>query len=128
MSAGELALRAAVVLVALAVSVAGGSPLTTWVLRRAMAGGPPEQAEAPVLRGGTWIGLLERLALTGSILVGYPQAIAVVIAIKGLGRFPELRAAAGATASERFIIGTLTSFCWAGAIGAGARWALGALG
>lgn len=128
MSTGELALAVLVVALALVASVAGGSPLTTWVLRRAMAGEPPDQGEVPVLRGGTWIGVLERLAITGSILVGYPQAIAVVIAIKGLGRFPELRAATGATASERFIIGTLTSFCWAGAIGAGAKWALGALG
>ncbi len=128
MSAGEVALGVAIVLVAVVAAVAGGWPLTTWVLRRSMAGEPPQTEEAPILRGGTWIGVLERLAITGSILVGYPQAIAVVIAIKGLGRFPELRAATGATASERFIIGTLTSFCWAGAIGAGAKWALGALG
>jgi hypothetical protein len=124
---GEVALAIGVVVVALALSVAGGWPVTAWVLRRSI--GPNGGVSGtPVLRGGTWIGVLERLAITGTILVGYPEAIAVVIAIKGLGRFPELREATGASASERFIIGTLTSFCWAGGIGAAARQALGALG
>ena len=44
-----------------------------------------------VLRGGTWIGILERVLITGGILVGMPEVIAVVIAVKGLGRYPELR-------------------------------------
>lgn len=127
MTGAEVAVAVGAVVAALLVATAGGWPLTAWVLRRSV--GPNGQAgEAPVLRGGTWIGVLERLAITGTILVGHPEAIAVVIAIKGLGRFPELRAAAGATASERFIIGTLTSFCWAGAAGVGARSLLGTLG
>jgi hypothetical protein len=63
-----------------------------------------------VLRGGTTIGVLERLAIAGAIIAGFPEAIAVVIAIKGVGRFSEL---AAAEAKERFIIGTLASFVWA---------------
>lgn len=125
-----------VVLLAVALAVVGGWPLTAWVLRRSMGGAPTAPDGAPtapapgadVLRGGSWIGLLERFAIVGSVLVGYPEAMAVVIAIKGLGRFPELRAATGAAASERFIIGTLTSFCWAAAVGVGARAVLSALG
>ena len=128
MSGGEVVAGTGIVLVVLAASVAGGWPVTAWVLRRSIGPNGQPGGDPQVLRGGTWIGVLERLAITGTILVGYPEAIAVVIAIKGLGRFPELRAATGATASERFIIGTLTSFCWAGALGAGARYALGALG
>lgn len=131
MTAGEVALAVLVVVGALALAVAGGWPLTSWVLRVSTRPGadPAAQAEADrLLRGGTWIGVLERLAIVGTILVGYPEAIAVVIAIKGLGRFPELRAATGAAASERFIIGTLTSFCWAGAVGVGAVALLGTLG
>lgn len=127
MTAGTLLAQAAVVLAAIAVGVGAGWPLTAWVLARS-TGPDPAGSGQPVLRGGTWIGALERPAILGSILVGYPEAMAVVIAIKGLGRFPELRAAAGASASERFIIGTLTSFCWAAAVGLGARAALGALG
>lgn len=130
MTGGEIALATLVVLAALGVAVAGGWPVTAWVLERATGGEDPaaRQAAARLLRGGTWIGVLERLAILGSILVGYPEAIAVVVAIKGLGRFPELRAAPGAVASERFIIGTLTSFCWAGAVGVGATHLLRALG
>ncbi|CAD5996987.1 hypothetical protein [Agreia sp. COWG] len=65
-----------------------------------------------VLRGGTAIGLLERVAIAGAIIAGFPEAVAVVIAIKGVGRFSEL---AASEAKERFIIGTLASFVWASA-------------
>ncbi len=125
------ALAVLVVVTAVLLAVGGGWPVTAWVLHLAEAGDPDRagQQEADrLLRGGTWIGVLERLAIVGSILVAYPEAIAAVVAVKGLGRFPELRSASGAAASERFIIGTLTSFCWAGAVGVGARYALGALG
>lgn len=64
-----------------------------------------------VLRGGATIGMLERLAVVAVILAGYPEALAVVIAIKGVGRFSELGEAA--EARERFIIGTLVSWLWA---------------
>lgn len=73
----------------------------------------PDVAEAEaveVLRGGTTIGLLERIAIAGAIVAGFPEAIAIVIAIKGVGRFSEL---AASEAKERFIIGTLASFVWA---------------
>jgi hypothetical protein len=63
-----------------------------------------------VLRGGLTIGILERLAVAGSILAGFPEAIAVVVAIKGVGRFTEL---AAPESRERFIIGTLASLTWA---------------
>jgi hypothetical protein len=65
-----------------------------------------------VLRGGTTIGLLERIAIAGAIVAGFPEAVAVVVAIKGVGRFSEL---AAPEAKERFIIGTLASFVWASA-------------
>jgi hypothetical protein len=72
---------------------------------RANAG---EQHE--VLRGGRTIGYLERFATAGTLIAGFPEAIAVIIAIKGVGRFTEL---AAAEARERFIIGTFTSLTWA---------------
>jgi hypothetical protein len=65
-----------------------------------------------VLRGGAWIGILERAAIAVSLLVGLPEGVAVVIAIKGLARYPELRVPG---ASERFIIGTFVSGLWAAA-------------
>lgn len=142
-------LVALVAVVTLAVSTAGGSPLTALVLRVAArsgdagvpddetadttapegrrSGGPEHRLEddggdGPVgprareaLRGGTWIGLLERAAVTGCLLAGYPAGVALVIAVKGLGRYPELREHPGA--SERFVIGTLASLLWAAAVG-----------
>ncbi|WP_158726512.1 hypothetical protein [Tomitella fengzijianii] len=58
------------------------------------------------LRGGLTIGVLERTAVTAAVLAGWPGGIAVVLAVKGLARYPELREP---DASEQFIIGTFTS-------------------
>ncbi len=111
-----------------ALGVVGGSPLVRLILRFAQGsvelgqhGGivvdnhssPPRE----ILRGGATIGHLERLALLGSVAAGQPAAIAIIVAIKGLGRFSELEDSA---ARERFIIGTLTSLGWAGACAAAA--------
>ena len=100
------------------------SALIGWALVRGVFKHISPPTTPGVLRGGTWIGVLERLLITGGILVGSPEVIAVVIAVKGLGRYPELRETEqelrGGVA-ERFIIGTLTSFLWAAAVGVGAR-------
>ncbi|WP_150306616.1 hypothetical protein [Planctomonas psychrotolerans] len=69
----------------------------------------PQRRE--IMRGGATIGVLERLSVAAVILAGYPEGLAVIIAIKGVGRFTELGEAA--EARERFIIGTLTSWLWA---------------
>jgi len=117
-----------------ALGVIGGNPLTVWVLRRAAhgdvdpgahggilipaataSGGTSASKTREVLRGGTWIGYLERLAVVGAIALGRFEIVAAVIAIKGLGRFSELDAP---IARERFIIGTLVSMTWAALCGA----------
>lgn len=72
-----------------------------------------------ILRGGAIIGILERFAVCLAILAGQPVAIAYVVAIKGLGRFAELKATP--VAAERFIIGTLTSMLWAAGVAALAK-------
>lgn len=64
-----------------------------------------------ILRGGAIIGVLERLGVCLAILTGQPVAIAYIVAIKGLGRFAELKETP--VAAERFIIGTLASMLWA---------------
>lgn len=83
------------------------------------AAAPDAQGEAPatrILRGGAIIGVLERLAVCLAILAGQPVAIAYVVAIKGLGRFAELKETP--VAAERFIIGTLASMLWAAGVAA----------
>lgn len=87
---------------------------------------PALVAAADQLRGGAWIGLLERLATYAAILAGFPAAIAVIVALKGLARYPELKATS-AGAAERFIIGTFLSLLLACA-GAGlSLWLIGLL-
>ena len=81
---------------------------------------PGIQAAASTLRGGYWIGLLERLAVYAAILSGFGEGIAVVLAVKGLARYPELRATSPG-AAERFIIGTFVSVLFAAAC-AGLAW------
>jgi hypothetical protein len=73
-----------------------------------------ERAGQPVevLRGGATIGYLERVAVAASLLAGYPEGLAVVVAIKGVGRFSEL---SEPETRERFIIGTFASLVWASA-------------
>ncbi|WP_420175079.1 hypothetical protein [Luteococcus sp. OSA5] len=60
------------------------------------------------LRGGAWIGALERLAIFAGLIAHYPEAIAICLAMKGLARYPELKATTTG-AAERFIIGTFVS-------------------
>ena len=76
----------------------------------------------PLLRGGLWIGVLERVAVTGALLAGQVALIAIVVAVKGLGRYPELKEQDGA--SERFIIGTLASMTVAVGMGLLGSWLL----
>ncbi|MBN8881761.1 hypothetical protein EDD28_3007 [Salana multivorans] len=145
-------MAAVVVILALLVSSVLGIVLVPAVLRLAPAKEVPRARAADLLRGGLVIGILERFAITGALIVGRPEAVGVVLAIKGLGRYPELRNAAtaageaprgeeagpgaappvdpaiGAAVSERFIIGTLASYLWAGVCGVVAVWTLAHVG
>lgn len=102
-----------------AVAVAGGGPLTALVFDLVDRREPPAESldlAGHVLRGGAWIGALERAAIYATLVAGWPEGLAVVLALKGLGRYPELRAAEDGVrtgAAERFIIGTFTSVLWA---------------
>ena len=98
-------------------AVAGGGPLTTRVFAVVDRGQPATDsisdagAAGAILKGGAWIGALERMAVFAGLAAGFPEGVAVVLALKGVGRFPDLRgdAAAGGATTERFIIGTFTS-------------------
>lgn len=110
-----------------ALAVLGGSPAAAFALDLATHGSvhpgahggimvdrdsPTASAPREVLRGGLAIGYLERAAIAGALIAGFPEAIAIVVAIKGVGRFTEL---AEAETRERFMIGTLASIVWAAA-------------
>lgn len=122
-----------ITILAFTVAVFGGSPAAATALELAMGGTvapglhggiivserpTPEQARQgvvagprrEVLRGGLTIGVLERIGSAGTIIAGFPEGLAIVVAVKGVGRFTELEAP---EARERFIIGTFASLIWA---------------
>ena len=72
-----------------ALAVCGGHLASRAVLEVVDADG--QLALDSLLPGGSWIGALERLAVFVSLLAGMPEGIAVVLAVKGLGRYPELK-------------------------------------
>ncbi|QAY62712.1 hypothetical protein ET495_04935 [Xylanimonas allomyrinae] len=115
MTLGELWASGGVWVAALALSVGLGAVLVPWVLRRSEGEADAEATAARVLAGGTGIGLFERAGVTLSILAGFPEGVAVVVAVKGLGRVYELRERPAAR--ERFVVGTLASVVWAGLCG-----------
>lgn len=132
-----------VTVLAFALAVLGGGPVVLLALdlatadsrsgshggimvtasQRTLTEGLPTAIGQPieVLRGGTTIGILERIVTAGALLSGLPEGVAVVVAVKGVGRFSEL---ASAEARERFIIGTLASLAWSAALGILARYSL----
>jgi hypothetical protein len=131
-----LVLKIAVVGALGAIAVLAGSPLVQAIFRKADPPPSADDATAVVeevlgirdaektLRGGKWIGMFERLAVYASILAGFSGGIAVVLAVKGLARYPELKATTGG-AAERFIIGTFSSVLFAAACAGLAWWLIG---
>jgi hypothetical protein len=92
-------------------AVVGGGLVTKEVLTTVESGSV--RSAGDVLRGGAWIGALERLAVFATLVAGWGPGLAIVLAVKGLGRYPELRNQEDTGAAERFIIGTFTSVLWA---------------
>lgn len=133
--AGSMPRQLLVTALTMAISAVGGNAIVRIALRFAEPGagagtydrilvrpGHDDGESVEVLRGGTAIGVLERLMTTGCIALGAVHALAVLAAIKGVGRFGELSAP---DARERFIIGSLASLAWAGLMGVTARMAGG---
>ncbi len=94
-----------------------GNVLVLSIFGLADAAAPPgsPRVQRTILRGGALIGALERLTMLGTLLAGWPEGIAAIVAVKAFARYPELRAGQGTGATERFIIGTFASLGWAGA-------------
>lgn len=138
MTFGLVLAEAAIVLALAAVATLAGGPLVVRIFRlaeRARPGSGPDGEDesgsvAPLtraaadLRGGEWIGMLERLAVFATILAGYPEGIAVAMVLKGFARYPEIKAAS-VGAAERFIIGTFASVLFACAFAGLAGWLTG---
>lgn len=116
---------------AVVAAVAGGNPSSRTILAAARRtdSAPPAGYAVPqsgyaapaagyagpasVLRGGAWIGALERIAICAAVFAGSAEGVAVILAVKTFGRYPELRTRNDSGAAEQFIIGTLVSALWA---------------
>jgi F0F1-type ATP synthase membrane subunit c/vacuolar-type H+-ATPase subunit K len=96
--------------IAVLAAAGGASPVVRAAFRVARRTRPPAAPVAELLRGGAVIGVLERVAVGAALVAGWPEGLAVALAVKGLARYPELREA---KAGEQFIIGTFTSVLWA---------------
>lgn len=125
-----------VTLVLAVIAVPGGAPVVRAVFWAATPSAErrtslwtamwSRQTDDGVLRGGRWIGYLERLGIAATLIAGQPGGVAVIAGVKTLARYAELHStpAPGTDAGqarrqsqaaiEQFIIGTLTSFIWAG--------------
>lgn len=114
----ELLLKSLIILVGGVLALLG-NPLIRRLLRRIQPTEPKPDERVlnteRVLPGGRWIGILERAGTYACLVAGFPAGLAFIIAIKGLGRYPELRAQKDARVGELFIIGTFASMLWAAA-------------
>ncbi|WP_326503851.1 hypothetical protein [Rothia nasimurium] len=72
----------------------------------------PKTHESALLAGGHWIGIFERLTIAALLVFAQPALLAAVVAVKGLARYPEIRAKS--SLAEKFIVGTFASALWAG--------------
>jgi hypothetical protein len=109
----------AVAVLSVSAAAFGGMPLPPaafHVARRQPDTNPaPLPARGGPLHGGRMVGLLERASVAAAVLAGWPEGMVLVLGIKGLARYPDLR---DTRASEQFIIGTFTSVLWAVAVAA----------
>jgi hypothetical protein avisC_09446 len=69
----------------------------------------PSGSEPP-MRGGRWIGPLERILILLLASVEAPAAVAAVVAAKGVIRFPEISKDEAGQKAEEFLIGSFTSW------------------
>ena len=72
--------------------------------------GAQSEEEVTALRGGRWIGPLERLLIIVLAGAGAEVAIAAVVAAKGVIRFPEISQDSTGEKAEEFLIGSVSSW------------------
>ncbi len=118
----SLPLDSLVVLVGVALAQVSTANIAVRLLLQAV--GVPAAANEKRLKGGRVLGPMERLFIVGLTLAGELTAAAIVVAAKGLLRFPELQSSrrgdSGATCddgpsdvSEYFLIGSFASWLFA---------------
>lgn len=107
-------------LLAIAVMLVLSGPANGVVRAVLTVAGTPWETSGETLRGGRYIGVLERWMIFALAVAGEPTAAALVVSAKSLLRFPELTSAAREPAeegvpridlvTEYFLLGSLTSW------------------
>jgi hypothetical protein len=109
------------IVLAYLVAVVGGKYAIDAALRRLIS--PADQQAIDTFRGrglrngGAVIGALERVLVLTFVLAGNYGPIGLVLAAKGLLRFPEIKDAEGQKMAEYILIGTMLSLIWAVLVG-----------
>ena len=75
-----------------------------------LLGAQSDEEKVTALRGGRWIGPLERLLIIVLAGAGAEVAIAAVVAAKGVIRFPEISQDTTGEKAEEFLIGSVSSW------------------
>jgi uncharacterized integral membrane protein len=87
-----------------------------------------DQLDADSSRGlapaGFWIGCLERVFLLSFVLLNYPAGVVLLLGLKSLFRFGEIKDPNNRKEAEYIFIGTLLSFGFALVVGVSIRFAL----
>jgi hypothetical protein len=110
-----------VVVLAYVAAVLGGKYAVDWALQRLIS--VDDQAAIEAFRrrglrnGGAIIGALERTLVLTFVLAGNYGAIGLVLAGKGLLRYPEIKGSQDQKMAEYILVGTMLSLIWAVAVG-----------
>ena len=84
-----------------------------------------EFRQAGLADGGRYIGYLERLLFYLFLVAGSHAAVGVVLALKGIMRYAEIRGAEKQKVAEYVLIGTMLSLAWTVVVAATVVWWLG---
>ena len=87
------------------------TPVPGWINAPVLPAMPvADEEEVTALRGGRWIGPLERLLIIVLAGADAEVAIAAVVAAKGVIRFPEISQDSTGEKAEEFLIGSVSSW------------------
>jgi hypothetical protein len=96
---------------ALTIPPATGTATRRWWQRRTPELAVAQASQFTELKGGRFIGPLERVFLLALVLTGQFTAVAAVIAAKGIVRFPEIsKDDTGGSKAEYFLVGSFASW------------------
>ena len=109
------------ILLAYAVAVLAGKYVIDFALARLVSADDQVAIDAfrrhGLRNGGATIGMLERCLVLTFVLAGNYGAIGLILAAKGLLRYPEIKDTQDQKMAEYILVGTMLSLIWAVVVG-----------